>query len=162
MPQIEPTMPEKREKIQLVMAEDDARFLRDLALEAGVTQGYALHLLLEMLQLMVGAARENGTLEGYKMPALEAYVGLTLHQMGLLADDEFTRAAIAADVMNGERAAMRLAGLGALANERLDQLKPIWEASRAEAAQRRDQWTAERAWLAQQITRVNPTAGAAD
>lgn len=130
-------------KISVTVTAEDHQFLKGLAEQAGTTQGFILHVFMEMLQLVVGAAVESGTIdEESRIPNIEAHVALTMRHMGLLADDEFERVLQLADAMfqmgmGAEHTHLRLRGLEELGNQRLAELKPIWEQSRQAAKARR-------------------------
>ena len=141
--------------IQIVSTTDAQELWKALCDEAGISQGIVFRYLLETVQLVAGIANESGAVpEGTKISALELYITRTLHMLGLLADSEFERAIQLGDAMEGKRADLRLNGLAAMANERMDQLRPIWEVSRAEAeARRAAEWNPQVAALKQAIAK---------
>lgn len=130
--------------INIQVRPEDHEALALLAKEAGVSQGFVVRILLQMAALMAASARQSGLIpEDSRQPALESFVALVGRYMGLIGDAEFSRVWLLADAMAGKRSDMRLNGLGQLMNERLEQLRPIWEAARSERSAA--EWDAARA-----------------
>jgi hypothetical protein len=151
---------EAKKKIQILTTEADHRRLAALASSAEVDQGFALHVLLELIELVVGSAVESGLIDDKtKISNLEAFTALSMHFLGLLSPVEFERELLICDVMKGKNTNMRLQGLAVHANQRMDELRPIWEVSRIEAKARRAMaWLEERSALKQALAAQQKTA----
>lgn len=108
-----------------------AGYIKDLAEQAELSQGLIVQILVEMLILNVGGARERGFVDDEtETPDIELHAILTAHYAGLIDESEVERSIALGDAMHGVRADLRMRGLEKLLNERRDELQPAWEAAR--------------------------------
>lgn len=121
--------------------------LRLLSLEGiGLTMGDVLHLLMQLANLRVGVAKEDGEIPlGMSGATMELYTILTLHDLGLLTGEEFNQAIIVANANQGLNINDRLENMADVANKRIKLLEPHWEQSRKRQEQAFERWNAEEA-----------------